>query len=138
MPATQVVLIVDDEPMVYQSLRRALQRESFETVQANNADEALKAMAQRPADVVICDEHMPGLRGNLVLARIREQWPATVRMMLTGDSRPETIINAINNGGVERFFLKPVNEVDIVRQVCEALKRRAAKGGLPRPAPLPR
>ena len=137
MPAP-VVLIVDDEPMVYQSLRRALQREQLETVQANNADEALKLMAQKPADVVICDELMPGLRGNLLLARIKQNWPATIRMMLTGDSRPETIINAINNGEVQRFFLKPANEIDIVKQVREALQRRASRGAIARPAPLPR
>lgn len=137
MPATPVVLIVDDEPMVYQSLRRALQRESMETLQANDGDGALKLMAQKPADVVIVDEHMPGLRGNLLLAKIRQQWPATIRMMLTGDSRPETIINAINNGGVERFFLKPANEIDIVKQVREALARRV-KSGVARPSPIAR
>jgi len=136
--ASPVVLIVDDEPMVYQSLRRALQREQLDTAQANDAEQALSLMAQKPADVVIVDEHMPGLRGNLLLARIRQQWPAAIRMMLTGDSRPETIISAINNGGVERFFLKPANEVDIVKQVREALKRRAAPGGPLRPSPQPR
>ena len=137
MPATTVVLIVDDEPMVYQSLRRALQQEQVETLQANNGDDALRLMGQKPADVIIVDEHMPGLRGNLLLARIRQQWPATIRMMLTGDSRPETIINAINNGGVERFFLKPANETDIVKQVREALARRA-KNGVARPSPIAR
>lgn len=137
MPATTVVLIVDDEPMVYQSLRRALQKEQVETLQANNGDDALKLMGSKPADVIIVDEHMPGLRGNLLLAKIRQQWPATIRMMLTGDSRPETIINAINNGGVERFFLKPANETDIVKQVREALARRA-KNGAARPAPISR
>ena len=134
MPATPVVLIVDDEPMVYQALRRALQREQLETAQANDAEQALALMGQKAVDVVIVDEHMPGLRGNLLLAKIRQQWPAAIRMMLTGDPRPETIINAINNGGVERFFLKPVNEVDIVKQVREALKRR----GAPRTAPVSR
>jgi len=136
--AAPVVLIVDDEPMVYNSLRRSLQREQFDTLQANNADDALKLMAQKPVDVVIADEHMPGLRGNLLLARIRERWPATIRMMLTGDSRPETIINAINNGEVSRFFLKPANDTDIVLQVREALKRRAARSVPARPAPMPR
>lgn len=135
---TPTVLLVDDEPMIYQSLRRAMQREQLETLYAANADEALKLLGTRPVDVVIVDEHMPGLRGNQLLGRIRDKWPATIRMMLTGDCRAETVISAVNNGEIARFFLKPANETDIINQVRAALKRRATNGAANRPAALPR
>jgi DNA-binding response OmpR family regulator len=115
-----------------------MHREQLETLYAANADEALKLLGQRSVDVVIVDEHMPGLSGNQLLGRIRDKWPNIVRMMLTGDSRAETVIAGVNNGEISRFFLKPANETDIINQIKAALKRRATAGVLNRPAPLPR
>ena len=126
MPAP-AVLIVDDEPMVCQALRRAMHREPYEVLSAANADEALKLLAERDIDVVIADENMPGLKGNMLLARIRNQWPDVVRMMLTGDARLETVVSAVNRGEIFRFFIKPANEAEIIVSVREALKARALK-----------
>ena len=129
------VLIVDDEPKVCQALRRAMHREPYEVLSAADADEALKLLAERDIDVVIADENMPGLKGSMLLARIRSQWPDCVRMMLTGDARLETVVSAVNRGEIFRFFIKPANEAEIIVSVREALKTRAQKresGLLPR------
>ena len=121
------VLIVDDEPKVCQALRRAMHREPYEVLSAADADEALKLLAERDIDVVIADENMPGLKGSMLLARIRSQWPDIVRMMLTGDARLETVVSAVNRGEIFRFFIKPANEAEIIVSVREALKTRAHK-----------
>jgi len=121
------VLIVDDEPKICQALRRAMHREPYEVLSAADADEALKLLAERDIDVVIADENMPGLKGSMLLARIRSQWPDIVRMMLTGDARLETVVSAVNRGEIFRFFIKPANEAEIIVSVREALKTRALK-----------
>lgn len=121
------VLIVDDEPKVCQALRRAMHREPYEVLSAADAEEALKLLAERDIDVVIADENMPGLKGSMLLARIRSQWPDIVRMMLTGDARLETVVSAVNRGEIFRFFIKPANEAEIIVSVREALKTRAQK-----------
>ena len=121
------VLIVDDEPKIYQALRRAMHREPYEVLSAADAEEALKLLAERDIDVVIADENMPGLKGSMLLARIRSQWPDIVRMMLTGDARLETVVSAVNRGEIFRFFIKPANEAEIIVSVREALKTRAQK-----------
>lgn len=121
------VLIVDDEPKVCQALRRAMHREPYEVLSAADAEEALKLLAERDIDVVIADENMPGLKGSMLLARIRSQWPDIVRMMLTGDARLETVVSAVNRGEIFRFFIKPANEAEIIVSVREALKTRARK-----------
>ena len=119
------VLIVDDEPNVCQALRRAMHREPYEVLSAASAEEALKLLGERDIDVVIADENMPGLKGSMLLARIRNQWPDVVRMMLTGDARLETVVSAVNRGEIFRFFIKPANEAEIIVSVREALKNRA-------------
>jgi len=121
------VLIVDDEPNVCQALRRAMHREPYEVLSAASAEEALQLLAEREIDVVIADENMPGLKGSMLLARIRNQWPDCVRMMLTGDARLETVVSAVNRGEIFRFFIKPANEAEIIVSVREALKNRALK-----------
>jgi len=121
------VLIVDDEPNICQALRRAMHREPYEVLSAADAEEALKLLAEREIDVVIADENMPGLKGSMLLARIRNQWPDVVRMMLTGDARLETVVSAVNRGEIFRFFIKPANEAEIIVSVREALKTRALK-----------
>ena len=121
------VLIVDDEPNVCQALRRAMHREPYEVLSAASAEEALALLAEREIDVVIADENMPGLKGSMLLARIRNQWPDIVRMMLTGDARLETVVSAVNRSEIFRFFIKPANEAEIIVSVREALKNRALK-----------
>jgi len=121
------VLIVDDEPNICQALRRAMHREPYEVLSAASADEAMKLLSERDIDVVIADENMPGLKGNMLLARIRNQWPDVVRMMLTGDARLETVVSAVNRGEIFRFFIKPANEAEIIVSVREAMKIRALK-----------
>lgn len=118
------VLIVDDEPRIFSALRRALHRENYELLPASNADEALKILGDRRVDVIIADENMPGMSGSVLLARVRQQWPSVVRMMLTGDARLETVVAAVNRGEIYRFFIKPCNEVELIVSIRDALKSR--------------
>jgi DNA-binding NtrC family response regulator len=121
------ILIVDDEPKICHALRRAMHREPYEVLYASGADEALKLLGEREIDVIIADENMPGLKGSMLLARIRSQWPDVVRMMLTGDARLETVVSAVNRGEIFRFFIKPANEAEIIVSVRDALKTRELK-----------
>jgi DNA-binding NtrC family response regulator len=124
---SNTVLLVDDEPMVYQAMRRTLHREPYELLYAESAEQALEMLAERPVDVVIADENMPNMKGTALLARVRQQWPDVVRMMLTGDARLETVIAAVNRGEIFRFFVKPANEAQVVVSLRDAIKLRSLK-----------
>ena len=121
------VLIVDDEPKIYHALRRALHREPYDILYANGGEEALKLLAERPVDVVVADQNMPNMQGSVLLARVRQQYPDTVRMMLTGDARLETVMAAVNKGEIYRFFTKPCNESELIISLRDALQMRALK-----------
>jgi DNA-binding NtrC family response regulator len=125
MPNT--VLLVDDEPMVYQAMRRALHREPYELLYAESGQQALDVLSEKPVDVVVVDENMPNMKGTALLARIRQQWPDVVRMMLTGDARLETVVAAVNRGEIFRFFVKPANDAELIVSLRDAVKLRSLK-----------
>jgi len=101
------ILIVDDEPSVITALTRSLADEGYDIHAAANAEEALRVLARTPIQVLITDEHMPGMSGTELLAVVRQRHPHIVRMMLTGRADVESAMHAVNQGEIYRFFTKP-------------------------------
>ena len=101
------VLCVDDEPNILSSLRRMLSLEGFQVSTADSAAAALAHMAKEPADVVISDLQMPQMNGAELLKQIHQQWPKTMRLLLTGATDMSAGIEAIKQGEVYRYIAKP-------------------------------
>lgn len=120
----QTVLLVDDDPSVRAGLCRTLRKEPYDIVEAGSASEGLEILASRSIDVVVSDEEMPGMRGTRFLKRVRELYPDTVRFMLTGKATLENAVEAINRGGISRFFIKPCNDVDLAVSIRQGLQQR--------------
>jgi DNA-binding response OmpR family regulator len=108
-PATAImtVLFVDDEPAILRSIVRGLGGSPFEVLTAPSAAAALALMRQRRVDVLISDLDMPEVTGLELLQLVRGEFPATLRMLLTGAGTMDRAIEAINEGEVHRFFTKP-------------------------------
>jgi len=101
------VLFVDDEPNVLQSIKRSL-RKQFDLDTAGGGEEALEMLASNDEyAIVVSDMRMPGMNGVELLSQAKQQWPDTVRMMLTGNADQETAVAAVNEGDVFRFLNKP-------------------------------
>lgn len=104
---TEKILFVDDEPHVLQSIKRQL-RKRFALQTANDGNEALEILKQEgPFAVIVSDMRMPGMTGVELLAKVKDLYPDTVRMMLTGNADQETAIEAVNTGHIFRFLTKP-------------------------------
>jgi len=101
------ILIVDDEDTVRDSLSAVLEREGYTVHQASGGEEGLEILKAIPIKLVISDYNMPGMTGVDFLKLVRERNPSVVRIMLTGDPDPQTIIRSINEGEVYRFIKKP-------------------------------
>ena len=123
--ATQRILCVDDEPNILASLRRLFKSNGFSVRIADCAAAGLAILEQEPIDLVISDMRMPAMDGAEFLRRVRERWPQTVRILLSGQADAESIGSAFNSGEIYRFISKPWDEDDIVGQVRQALERRA-------------
>jgi CheY-like chemotaxis protein len=103
----QRVLFVDDEPHVLEGIQRAL-RKQVELQTASSGAEALRLIQDSgPFAVVVSDMRMPAMNGAQFLAKVREQEPDTVRMILSGQADLEATIAAVNEGHVYRFLTKP-------------------------------
>jgi len=118
------VLLVDDEANILKSLRRVLLREEYEVHTASSGQEGLRVMKAHPMDLVVSDQMMPGMTGVAFLQQVRERWPDTVRIMLTGRGEIDTVIAAINDVGVYRFLTKPIENEDFRMTIRSALRQR--------------
>ena len=116
------LLVVDDEVLIRKALVRALRAEPIEILESENAESALKLLATTPVGMVIADYKMPGMDGLELLRVIREHYPDTVRIMLTGHGDMETVVQALNQGDIFRFFTKPWNHEELLQSVRKALK----------------
>lgn len=117
------VLLVDDEVNVLAAIKRALMDEPYEISTAGSGEEALRIMAAERFKVVVSDERMPGMGGAELLSQVRERYPDTVRIMLTGHASVESTMKAVNRGEIYRFFTKPWNDHELVMALRSAIEK---------------
>lgn len=118
-----VVMLVDDEPNILQSLQRLLRREPFRVVTATSGEEALKLLAGlEDVALILSDQRMPNMNGAEFLERSREIVPDAIRMLLTGYSELGDAVNAINRGGISRYISKPWEDGDLVQALRTAVE----------------
>lgn len=117
------ILLVDDEANVLLALKRALFEELLNITVATSAEEALDIMARECFKVVISDERMLGMQGSEFLARVKELYPATVRILLTGHATLDAAMKAVNKGEVYRFFSKPWDDTDVKFAIRSAVEK---------------
>ncbi len=100
------VLVIDDEIRSQESLRRTLE-EDFTVFTASGAQDGRTIMERESVQVVLCDQRMPETTGVEFLQEVREQWPDTVRIIISGHTETQDIIAGINEAGIYQYILKP-------------------------------
>lgn len=117
----QDILVVDDEVDNLDLLRRTFRRE-YNVHTANSAMEALKLLETREFAVIVSDQRMPEMTGVELLQRAREKYPLTIRILLTGYTDINALVDAINMGHVYRYVTKPWSREEIVMTVKRAVE----------------
>jgi response regulator RpfG family c-di-GMP phosphodiesterase len=123
--ATASILCVDDERNVQASLRRLFQARGYRVLTAESGHAGLRVLENEPIDLVISDMRMPEMNGAQFLRQVCERWPDTMRLLLTGYSDTQSILDAINHGEIYRYITKPWDDHDIVLMVQQSLERQA-------------
>lgn len=113
------VVFVDDDAGNRQAFRSAF-RTSMDVHTAAGIDEVWQHLTSKSIHVVIADQRMPGTRGSELLAQVKERFPKVRRMLVTGYADLEAVIEAINSGGVTKYFAKPWVSEQIVSAVQQA------------------
>lgn len=106
MNSRPTILLVDDEPHSLTAMRMALE-DDFDCLTAQGADAAAELMAEHDVQVVFCDQRMPGRSGVEFLSEMRERWPDTIRIIITGYTETNDMIAAINDAAIYQFVTKP-------------------------------
>ena len=119
---THTILIVDDEPNILNSLRRLLRHEGFNILTANSPSEAFEHLAKHPVQVILSDQRMPEMSGTEFLSRVRQLYPETIRIVLTGYTDLESVTGAINRGAIYKFLTKPWDDDLLREQIREAFR----------------
>ncbi|MBF0130159.1 MAG: HDOD domain-containing protein [Alphaproteobacteria bacterium] len=115
------IVFVDDEPHVLGGIRRALtdMEDEWSVSFCQSAAEALNLMSREPVDVVVSDMRMPQMDGAQLLDAVRKQWPATVRIILSGYAESESVMRTV--GPAHIYLAKPCDtaalQAAIQRQV---------------------
>lgn len=119
------ILCVDDEPNILASLRRLFRSQGYQVLTAESGMEGLQKLENESVDIVISDMRMPEMDGARFLECVRERWPDTLRLLLTGYADIQSILAAINRGEIYRYITKPWDDNDILLIVRHALERKA-------------
>jgi len=117
------ILCVDDEESILNSLKRLLRKEPYKIYTATGGEAGLAVMAEHPVQLVITDQRMPGMTGTEFLQKVKESWPDTTRIILSGYAEVGTIVNSINQGEIYRFIAKPWQEEELKAVIRQGLER---------------
>jgi DNA-binding NtrC family response regulator len=115
------VLLVDDEEDFVSTLAERLALRGVEARTAFNGEQALKAVATDPPQVVVLDVMMPGMSGLEVLKRIKEDFPALPVILLTGIGSAKEGVDGIRLGAFD-YLMKPLQLEELTNKISEALK----------------
>src|SRR5688500_148928 len=115
------LLVIDDEPNILSTLRRALELEGYGVEVAGSGPIALQKLTERDIDLVLCDVVMPEMDGVEVLRRIKERHPGVFVVMMSGNATIETAVQATKLGAHD-FVEKPLSSDKLLITVQNALK----------------
>jgi CheY-like chemotaxis protein len=126
-----VILCVDDERVVLQSLKTQLKqafKDDYLYEVAEDADEALEVISefnQEEIDIIliVSDWLMPGMKGDELLIRIHEQFPNIIKIMLTGQADKLAVERAIKQANLHCCLHKPWSEEELIETIKSALTK---------------
>jgi serine/threonine-protein kinase len=131
-PFRLTLLVVDDEQRILESLVE-LFGDRYRILTAKSGDEAIEVFEKERPELVLCDQRMPGSSGIETLKRMRELEPGTIRMLLTGYSDIDVVIEAVNEQVLHRYVTKPWVNEELQKVVEEGADRYLEESGLTGP-----
>jgi len=121
------ILVVDDESIVLDSCKRVLEADGFDAYLVPSADKALDAMEQGDFALLLIDVKMPGHDGIYLMREVKEKWPDTPIIVMSGYHTLETIEEAIETGA-DAFIPKPFTPDELLEKIREVMEKEQGHG----------
>ena len=127
----QVILCVDDEKIILDSLRKQLKNKfgnKYFYEFAENAEDAFEIIDELTLEkydilVIVSDWLMPGMRGDEFLIKVHKKYPQIIKVMLTGHADEEAIFNAKKNANLHKCIFKPWSEEELVTTIITGMEK---------------
>jgi len=113
------VLYVDDEQDNLFSFKATF-RIKYRVLTALNGEEALNLLGTKLVHVIISDQRMPQMTGAELFEKVQEKYPDPMRLLLTGYTDMNAVIEAVNKGKIFHYLTKPWNEEELVTTIERA------------------
>ena len=120
MTSTPGILVVDDEPRSLESIERIL-GDRFDVHTATNTEDAEQILQREWIQVLLCDQRMPGMTGVEFSQKVRDSYPDVVRIIISGYTDAEDIIEAVNKGGIYQYITKPWHPDELLTKMNNAV-----------------
>jgi DNA-binding NtrC family response regulator len=117
------ILVVDDEEVVRLCLDRTLSSEHCEVATVPTGNAALELLERRPFDVILLDLRMPGLHGMEVLKTIKQKWPDSEVIIVTGYAAVDSAKEAVALGAYD-YLSKPVGPDEVIDAATAAMRHK--------------
>jgi diguanylate cyclase (GGDEF)-like protein/PAS domain S-box-containing protein len=122
----QTLLLLDDEENILRALARLLRRDGYKILMATRAQDAFELLAKHDVQVIISDQRMPEMSGTEFLSRVKDLYPHTIRIVLSGYTDLKSVTDAINKGAIYKFLTKPWDDEQLRQNISQAF--REARG----------
>lgn len=118
----EIIIVVDDSPDTLEVLHRSIEYMGFSVFSCESAGEAIELLKEKPVDLVITDYHMPFIGGIDLIKHIRDHYPNTEVMMITGYASVEGAVEAIK-AGAEEYLAKPFTDDELKQAIERSLEK---------------
>jgi len=116
------ILVIDDEPILRESLKAALETSGYEVLTAKSGEEGLELFQRENPDLVLLDHWLPGMNGDEVLRKIKGEDPETPVIIMTAQGSIELAVNSMKMGAFD-FLVKPFELDQIEALIKKGLER---------------
>lgn len=123
------LLVVDDESEIVDSLREVFARH-FELHHSTSSAQALEIFKEHMPKIVITDQRMPEMSGIELLRNIKEINPSSIRILITGYSDINIVVDALNEGLVWKYIAKPWDHNELQDLVMKGARQYLREEGL--------
>jgi two-component system response regulator HupR/HoxA len=123
------LLIIDDEEKILESLTEVF-GDRFQVFTARSADEAWAVFERESPELLLSDQRMPGKTGIEFLKEVKEREPGTIRMLITGYSDIDAVIEAVNHQVLYRYVTKPWKNEDLTDLVLGGARKWLEDSGI--------
>jgi diguanylate cyclase (GGDEF)-like protein len=121
---SKAILLVDDEVAILRALQRVFTRAGYRIFTCESAAAGLELLTEHPVSLVISDFRMPGMNGSEFLAKVKELYPQTLGVILSGYADREALLASLNSGAAWKFLEKPWEDAQLLKDVEAAMVER--------------